>query len=193
MSAATSKDRAIQPVEGCVGCRALERERAKVRTTLAKARACFGAACRPPKPRSCRARTCRSLVARAVEAKLRRARCRSTISSTFRRSAPSGGAFAPTGARVGAAVGGARCARLPGRGAHRSRTASLSAGYTTSASTCLSGCAILVPFPEIIDPRGRCRDITNIGRWGNGDVEVSLASLDELPYVLGLVRQSFER
>jgi uncharacterized protein with ParB-like and HNH nuclease domain/predicted transport protein len=50
-----------------------------------------------------------------------------------------------------------------------------------------------MPFPEIIDPRSRCRDVTTVGRWGNGDVEVSLTALDELPYVLGLVRQSFER
>jgi predicted transport protein len=48
-------------------------------------------------------------------------------------------------------------------------------------------------FPEINDPKGRCSDVTGRGRWGNGDVEVSLASLDELPYVMGLVRQSFEK
>ncbi len=48
-------------------------------------------------------------------------------------------------------------------------------------------------FPEITDPKGICKDVTNLGRWGNGDVEVSLSSLDELPYVMGLVRQSFEK
>lgn len=50
-----------------------------------------------------------------------------------------------------------------------------------------------LPFSEINDPKGLCRDVTGLGRWGNGDVEVVLASLDEVPYVLGLVRQSFER
>lgn len=50
-----------------------------------------------------------------------------------------------------------------------------------------------MPFPEINDPRGLCKDISGVGRWGNGDVEVGLSSLDELPYVMGLVRQSFER
>ncbi len=48
-------------------------------------------------------------------------------------------------------------------------------------------------FAEINDPKGMCRDITNISRWGAGDVEVSLKSLDEVPYVMGLVRQSYER
>ncbi len=48
-------------------------------------------------------------------------------------------------------------------------------------------------FAEINDPKGRCRDVTGKGRWGNGDVEAELKSLDELPYVMGLVRQSYER
>jgi len=47
-------------------------------------------------------------------------------------------------------------------------------------------------FAEIIDPRRLCKDVTNLGRWGNGDVEVGLSSIDELPYIMGLVRQSYE-
>lgn len=50
-----------------------------------------------------------------------------------------------------------------------------------------------MPFSEISDPKGLCKDVSGVGRWGNGDVEVGLASLDELPYVIGLVRQSLER
>ena len=48
-------------------------------------------------------------------------------------------------------------------------------------------------FHEIYDPRGLCKDVTNLGRWGNGDVEVALSSPEDLPYVLGLVRQAFEK
>jgi uncharacterized protein with ParB-like and HNH nuclease domain/predicted transport protein len=48
-------------------------------------------------------------------------------------------------------------------------------------------------FPEISDPKGLCKDVSGVGRWGNGDVEVGLASVDDLPYVMGLVRQSFEK
>jgi predicted transport protein len=47
-------------------------------------------------------------------------------------------------------------------------------------------------FNEVNDPKGLCKDVTEIGRWGNGDVEVGLSSMDELPYVLGLVRQSLD-
>ncbi|MGE0131729.1 MAG: DUF262 domain-containing protein [Blastocatellales bacterium] len=50
-----------------------------------------------------------------------------------------------------------------------------------------------MPFADINDPRGVCKDVTSIGRWGNGDVEVGLSSLNDLPYVMGLVRQSYER
>ncbi len=50
-----------------------------------------------------------------------------------------------------------------------------------------------VEFHEIEDPKKLCKDVTGLGRWGNGDVEVGLSSLDELPYVMGLVRQSFEK
>jgi predicted transport protein len=48
-------------------------------------------------------------------------------------------------------------------------------------------------FAEIDDPRGICKDVSGLGRWGNGDVEVGLASIEELPYIMGLVRQSFEK
>ncbi len=48
-------------------------------------------------------------------------------------------------------------------------------------------------FPEIYDPRDVCRDVTGLGHWGNGDVELVLASLHELPYVMGLVRQALEK
>lgn len=50
-----------------------------------------------------------------------------------------------------------------------------------------------VHFHELDDPKGIARDVTGLGRWGNGDVEVALSEPEELPYVLGLVRQAFEK
>jgi len=47
-------------------------------------------------------------------------------------------------------------------------------------------------WPELIDPKGMCSDVSGKGRWGNGDVEVKLTSLDDLRYVVGLVRQSLD-
>lgn len=50
-----------------------------------------------------------------------------------------------------------------------------------------------IDFAEINDPKSLCKDVSGRGRWGNGDVEVGLSSLDDLPYVMGLVRQSLEQ
>ena len=48
-------------------------------------------------------------------------------------------------------------------------------------------------FHELHDPKGLARDVTGLGRWGNGDAEVGLADLEELPYVMGLIRQALEK
>ena len=48
-------------------------------------------------------------------------------------------------------------------------------------------------FHELHDPKGLAKDVTSLGRWGNGDVEVGFSKLEELPYVMGLVRQAFEK
>ena len=50
-----------------------------------------------------------------------------------------------------------------------------------------------LPFPHINDPQGLCRDVKNIGHLGTGDVEVGISSVDELDYIMFLIRQAFER
>jgi uncharacterized protein with ParB-like and HNH nuclease domain/predicted transport protein len=49
-----------------------------------------------------------------------------------------------------------------------------------------------MPFSEIKDPKGICRDVSGLGRWGNGDVEVYFELLDQLPDVMALVQQAYE-
>ena len=48
-------------------------------------------------------------------------------------------------------------------------------------------------FHELHDPRKMGRDVTGMGRWGNGNVEVGLESEEQIPYIMGLVRQAFEK
>ncbi|WP_299546686.1 DUF262 and DUF1524 domain-containing protein [uncultured Helicobacter sp.] len=43
------------------------------------------------------------------------------------------------------------------------------------------------------DEKKIARDVTNVGTWGNGDVEIKLSSKSEIPYCLGLIRQALER
>ena len=46
---------------------------------------------------------------------------------------------------------------------------------------------------ELHDPRAIASDVSEVGTWGNGDVLVALDSVDNLPYVLGLIRQSLDK
>ncbi|NTU82079.1 MAG: DUF262 domain-containing protein [Chloroflexales bacterium] len=48
-------------------------------------------------------------------------------------------------------------------------------------------------FDEIEDPKGICKNITNIGRWGNGDVEVVVATPADIEEAMPLIQQSFIR
>lgn len=52
---------------------------------------------------------------------------------------------------------------------------------------------INIPFNELIDEKGMARNVANIGSWGNGDVEVSIESAQDIVYCLGLIRQALER
>ena len=48
-------------------------------------------------------------------------------------------------------------------------------------------------FEDLEDPRGIAKDVSQIGHHGNGDVEVSISDGNDLPYVMGLIRQSLEQ
>lgn len=48
-----------------------------------------------------------------------------------------------------------------------------------------------IPHSEISDPRGMARDVSSVGHWGTGDVEVKFHNASDLEYVLGLVEQAY--
>lgn len=48
-------------------------------------------------------------------------------------------------------------------------------------------------FDEINDPKGICKDVTDKGKWGNGDVEVEISDFEELDYVMLLIKQAFDK
>ena len=52
--------------------------------------------------------------------------------------------------------------------------------------------SINMKFSEISDPSGICKDITGLGRWGNGDVELFMEHKDELDQIMEIVKQSFD-
>lgn len=46
-------------------------------------------------------------------------------------------------------------------------------------------------FSEINDPKGLCKDITGLGRWGNGDVELFFEHTSEIDDVMEMIEQSY--
>lgn len=45
-------------------------------------------------------------------------------------------------------------------------------------------------FDEVNDPKNICKDVTDIGRWGNGDVEIHFDSLSMLEDAMYIIKQS---
>ena len=46
-------------------------------------------------------------------------------------------------------------------------------------------------FSEIHDPKGICKDITGLGRWGNGDVELFMEHTSDVDNVMEIIEQSY--
>lgn len=53
--------------------------------------------------------------------------------------------------------------------------------------------SLKIPINEVKDPKTICRDVSEIGRWGNGSIEAPVGSLEEIDYVMDLIRQSFDK
>mgnify|MGYP003094165592 FL=1 len=51
--------------------------------------------------------------------------------------------------------------------------------------------SVNMKFSEVIDPNGICRDITGIGRWGNGDVELYMEHTSDVDQIMEIVEQSY--
>jgi predicted transport protein len=52
---------------------------------------------------------------------------------------------------------------------------------------------INLKYSEIEDYKNKVRDVTNIGSWGNGDCEFAYDSIDDVDYLLSLIKQSFKK
>jgi uncharacterized protein with ParB-like and HNH nuclease domain/predicted transport protein len=52
--------------------------------------------------------------------------------------------------------------------------------------------SVNLKFNEVNDPEKICRDVTGLGRWGNGDVEVFLENAADIDQVMFIVKQAFD-
>ena len=53
--------------------------------------------------------------------------------------------------------------------------------------------AINMKFSEVYDPKGLCKDVAEVGRWGNGDVELFFESLAQIDDVMAIIEQSYNK
>ena len=51
--------------------------------------------------------------------------------------------------------------------------------------------SVNMKFSEVVDTKGICRDITGLGRWGNGDVELYMDHTSDIEQVMEIVEQSY--
>lgn len=51
---------------------------------------------------------------------------------------------------------------------------------------------INVPPDRLHDPLKIARDVSQVGHWGNGDIELMLTNEDELEYALSLIKQAYK-
>ena len=53
--------------------------------------------------------------------------------------------------------------------------------------------SVNLDFDEVYDPEGICRDVSDLGRWGNGDVEIRFESLEKLDAVMEIIKQAIDK
>lgn len=53
--------------------------------------------------------------------------------------------------------------------------------------------SINMKFNDVIDPNGICRDVTGLGRWGNGDVELYMEHTADVDQVMEIIEQSYRQ
>ena len=52
--------------------------------------------------------------------------------------------------------------------------------------------SVNMKFADVYDLNGICRDITNLGRWGNGDVELYMEHTSDVDQVMEIIEQSYK-
>lgn len=53
--------------------------------------------------------------------------------------------------------------------------------------------SVNMKFTEVIDPKGICKDVTDLGRWGNGDVELHLSTVQQIDDIMAVIMQAYNK
>ena len=52
--------------------------------------------------------------------------------------------------------------------------------------------SVNMKFAQVYDPHNICRDITGLGRWGNGDAELFMEHTTDIDQVMEIIEQSYK-
>ncbi|TAF63741.1 MAG: DUF262 domain-containing protein [Cytophagales bacterium] len=52
---------------------------------------------------------------------------------------------------------------------------------------------INLQFSELYDPEKLARDVSNVGHWGVGDVELKITSPEKIPYLMFIIKQAYNK
>lgn len=53
--------------------------------------------------------------------------------------------------------------------------------------------SVNMKFPDVDDPKQICKDVTGLGKWGNGDVDIAYTSLAQIDDVMYIIQQAFNK
>jgi uncharacterized protein with ParB-like and HNH nuclease domain len=53
--------------------------------------------------------------------------------------------------------------------------------------------SLAISIDELEDPKRMARDVSGIGHWGSGDVELKISSAGQLDYAMALIHQAYDR
>lgn len=48
-------------------------------------------------------------------------------------------------------------------------------------------------YKDVVDPYDICIDVSNKGKWGNGDTEIWYDNINQLDNIMDIIKQSYEK
>lgn len=50
-----------------------------------------------------------------------------------------------------------------------------------------------INYNDVVDPKNLCRDVSNVGKWGNGDTELCINNKQEIDDVMDIIIQTYDK
>ena len=53
--------------------------------------------------------------------------------------------------------------------------------------------SINMKYSEVLDPKSICKDVKDLGRWGNGEIEIAFENISQIDDIMNIVEQSYNK